>query len=104
MDDRDSDRERVREVERTTVVHTDSDRGRGGGLLLAAILLVALLALLFFLFGGSLDRAADEVDVNVNVDAPEVTVPDVDVPEVSVPDVDLSEVEAKEEDSGNQAQ
>ena len=65
-------------VEReTTVVATD---GGGGGGAVVAIVVVLLLALLAFLyFGGYLGRAADEVDVNVNVEAPKVDVPDVDI-------------------------
>lgn len=91
----DRDHDRIRETERTTVVHTDGERRGGRGLLIAIILLLAVAALLFFLFGGNVNRAADEVGVNVNVEAPEmpdVQVPDVDVPNVKVPDVDVSEV------------
>ena len=64
-------------VEReTTVIST----GGGGGGAIAAIVIVLLAALLLFLyFGGYLGRAADEIDVNVNVEAPKVEVPDVDV-------------------------
>jgi hypothetical protein len=95
------DREPVRERE-TTIIHTDSgDRSGGGGLILAVVLLVAVAALLFYLFGGGLNRAADEVGVNVNVEAPELKIPDVEVnvPEIKVPDIDV-----KAEDSdGNKA-
>lgn len=86
MSDYDRDPEPIRETERTTVVHTDGDRGRGGGVIIAVILLIAVLALLFFLFGGNLNRAADEVGVNVNVDAPKVEVPDLNV---NLPDIDV---------------
>jgi hypothetical protein len=75
----DRDRETIRDTERTTVVQTEGGR-RGGGALLAIVLIILLLVLLFFLFGrGMLDRAGDEVGVNVDVDAPKVDVPDVDV-------------------------
>ena len=64
--------EPVRERE-TTVVTTD---GGGGGVILAVVLILAVLALLYFLFSGSFNRAADEVGVNVNVEAPKIEVPD----------------------------
>jgi hypothetical protein len=95
MTDPDRERETVRDTERTTtVIQTDGDRGGGGGMLLAVLLIVVLLAILYFVFSGSFNRAADEVGVNVNVEAPKVAVPDVniDVPdkiEVKVPDVDV---------------
>lgn len=102
MSDRDRDPlgepETVRETERTTVVHTGGDGGRGGGggLVIALVLLVAVVALLFYLFGGGLNRAADEVGVNVNVETPEikttdidVKLPDVDIGDVKLPDVDI---------------
>ena len=87
-------REPLREpiVEReTTIIHTDTDRGRGSGPVIAIVLILALAALLYFLLaGGGLNRAADEVGVNVNVDAPEVKLPDIDinVPE-NLPDIDI---------------
>lgn len=96
MSDNDRDREPIRDTERTTVVHTESDRGRGGGVLIAVVLIIALLVLLFVLFGGSLNKAADEVGVNVDVEMPkaDVQIPDIDVniPEnvnVQLPDVDV---------------
>ena len=45
-----------------------------------AILLVLVVALLLFLyFGGFLGGRSDEVDLNVNVDVPEVKAPDIDI-------------------------
>jgi hypothetical protein len=94
MTDPDRDREPVRDVERTTtVVSTGGDRG-GGGALLAVLVIIVLLAVLYFVFSGTFNRAANDVGVNVNVEAPKVAVPDVDlkVPdkiEVEVPDVDV---------------
>ena len=77
----------------TTVVHTDGDRGRGRGLLLGIVLLLLVGLLLYFLLGrGDLNEAADEVGVNVNVEAPDLKMPDVDVPDVTVPDVDVPDV------------
>jgi cell division protein FtsX len=94
--DRDGERpvERDRVTERTTtVIDTGGDRGRGGGVLIAVVLLILVLAVLFFLFGGNLNRAADKVGVDVNVDAPKVETPDIniDVPEkIDVEGVELS--------------
>jgi hypothetical protein len=92
MGDYDREPERVRETERTntTIVQTDGGRRGGGGVLVAVILLIAVLVLLFFLFGPGLNRAADEVGVNVNVEAP--SMPDVKMPDVdiNVPDVNVS--------------
>lgn len=69
--------ETVRDTERTTIIQTDGGRGRGGGgAIIAIVLVLALLALLYFLFGGGLNRAADGVGVNVNVEAPKVDMPD----------------------------
>jgi hypothetical protein len=80
-----------RVTEHTTVVTNDRG-GRGGGWIVAILVLIALLVVLFLLFGKGLNRAADEVGVNVNVEAPKIEVPDsvkIDVPdkvEVEVPD------------------
>jgi len=102
MSDHDRERETVRDTERTTVVATGGDRGGGGGVVLAVLVILALLAVLYFVFSGSFDRAADEVGVNVNVEAPKVEVPDV---EVKVPDKIELKVpeEVKVETEGNTA-
>lgn len=68
--------ETVRDTERTTVIQTGGRERGGGGVLLAVVLILALLAVLYFVFSGSLNRAADEVGVNVNVEAPNIEVPD----------------------------
>ena len=88
--DRDPDPAPIRDTERTTVVHTEGGRG-GSGLLIAIVLIIAVLAVLFLLFGGNLNRAADEGDINIAVDAPEVTLPEVNIPDVNlnIPDVDI---------------
>ncbi|HEX8262027.1 MAG TPA: hypothetical protein VF547_04040 [Allosphingosinicella sp.] len=103
MSDPDRERETVRDVERTTtVVQTgNGDRG-GGGVLLAVLVILVLLAVLYFVFSGSFNRAADEVGVNVAVEAPKVDIPDVNVKmpdkiEVKVPD------EVKVDTDGNEA-
>ena len=102
MTDPDRDREpepvREREVERTTtVISTGGDRG-GGGALLAVLVIVVLLAVLYFVFSGSFNRAADEVGVNVNVEAPKVEVPDVNL---KIPD--KIDVDVKSDSGGNKA-
>jgi hypothetical protein len=105
MSDYDRDREPVRETERTTttVVQTDGGGRGGGGILLAVVAILVLLAVLYFVFSGGFNRAADDIGVNVNVEAPKVSMPDVNlkVPdkiEVNVPDVDV-----KSDGQGNKA-
>ena len=97
MTDPDRERETVRETDRTTIVHTDGGRGRGGGVLLAAVVIIVLLAILYFVFSGSFNRAADEIGVNVNVEAPKVEVPDVNI---KVPE----KIEVTTDGDGNKAQ
>jgi hypothetical protein len=102
----DREPERIRETDRTTtVVHTDGGGRRGGGgVLLAVGLIVALLVVLFFLFGGNLNRAADEVGVNVDVDAPKVEMPDVELKVPDKIDVEVPDVEVKADGDGNKAE
>lgn len=72
-------------VEReTTIIHGGGDRG-GGGTIVAIVVLLAILVLGFLWFNGNLGGAADEIDVNVNVDAPDIDIPEIDVPEVAPP-------------------
>ncbi len=105
MTDPDRERETVRDTERTTtVIQTDGDRGGGGGVLLAVLLIIVLLAILYFVFSGSFNRAADEVGVNVNVEAPKVEVPDVDINMPDKIDVKVPEVDVKADGDGNKAQ
>ena len=95
MTDPDREPETVREVERTTtVVSTGGDRG-GGGALLAVLVIIVLLAVLYFVFSGSFNRATD---VNVNVEAPKIDVPDV---KLEVPD--KIDVDVKTDGDGNKA-
>lgn len=71
------EQERPVEVEReTTIIQTGNGGGGGGGLLAIVLLLVAAVAA-FLYFGGYLQRAADGVDINVNVGAPKVELPDI---------------------------
>ncbi|HYE27486.1 MAG TPA: hypothetical protein VEA61_04540 [Allosphingosinicella sp.] len=101
MSDHDRERETVRDTERTTVVQTDGGRGGGGGVIVAVVLLLVVAAVLFVVFGGAFNRAADEVGVNVNVEAPKVEVPDVDIKVPEKIEVKVPEVEVKSE--GNSA-
>jgi hypothetical protein len=92
-------RETVRDTERTTIIQTGGGRDRGGGgVLLAVVLLLALLAVLYFVFSGSFNSAADSVGVNVNVEAPNVDVPD--NIELKVPD----EIDVSTEGGGNKSE
>lgn len=83
MTDPDRDRIVVEEtpprVERETTVITTGNGGGGGGAIVAVLVILVVAVLLFLYFGGYLNRAADEVNLNVNVDAPKVEVPDIDV-------------------------
>ena len=102
--EREIPRETVRDTERTTIIQTDGggDRG-GGGVILAILLILVLLGVLYFLFGGGLNRAADEVGVNVNVETPKVEMPKVDMPdkiELNVPD----KIDVTTDGGGNKAQ
>ena len=85
------DRERVKESDRTTIVTTDGG-GRGGGTTVAVVLVIVLLIiLLFVVFGDRLRDTADEVavpedlDVNVNVAAPVIRLPDVEIRQADEP-------------------
>ena len=101
MGDHDRDREPLRESERTTIITSDGDRGRGSGVLIAVVAILAVLILLFILFGGNLNRAADEVGVNVDVSTPQVDVPDIDVNVPEKIEVDLPDVDTKDEPPAN---
>ena len=92
------ERETVRDTERTTIIQTGGggDRG-GGGVILAVVLILAVLALLYFVFSGSFNRAADEVGVNVNIEAPKVEMPD--KIELKVPD----EIDITTDGGGNKS-
>lgn len=102
--EREIPRDTVRDTERTTIIQTDGGRDRGGGgVVLAVVLILALLAVLYFVFSGSFNRAADEVGVNVNVEAPKVEMPSVELPdkiEVDVPD----KIDVTTDGGGNKAQ
>jgi hypothetical protein len=67
-------------VERHTTIVTSGERSGGGGTILAVVLLVALLVVLFLLFGRGLLDGGTDLNVNVDVKAPEVDLPKVDPP------------------------
>lgn len=62
----------------TTVINTGGDRG-GGGMLVALLVLMVIAIGAFLFFGGYLQSAADDLDVNVNVAAPKIELPDVTI-------------------------
>ena len=62
----------------TTIIQAGERRG-GGGVLVALVVLLILGLLAFLFFGGHLRRAADKTDINVNVEAPKVELPDVQI-------------------------
>lgn len=61
----------------TTVIHTRE--GGGGGVIAAVVLLFVIGAIAFFFFGGYFEKATKDVNVNVNVDAPKIELPDVEI-------------------------
>lgn len=70
------EQERPVEIEReTTVIQTGN--GGGGGVVALVIVALAAAVIAFLFFGGYFERAADKVDVNVNVEAPKVELPDI---------------------------
>ena len=62
----------------TTVINTGGGGG-GGGTIVAVVVVLVLVVLAFVYFGGYLQSAADDLDVNVNVAAPNVELPDVTI-------------------------
>lgn len=62
----------------TTIIQTGERRG-GGGAIVALVVLFGLAVLAFLYFGGYLSRAADKADVNINVAAPNIELPDVQI-------------------------
>jgi hypothetical protein len=69
------ERPEERPVERETVIVDRGSRGGGGGIIaILAVLVIAILAFLFF--GGWLQKAADNADINVNI-APKIELPDI---------------------------
>ncbi|MGE0178472.1 MAG: hypothetical protein AB7O91_01465 [Sphingomonas sp.] len=62
----------------TTIIQTGERRG-GGGAIVALVALLILGLVVFIFFGGYFDRAIDKADINVNVAAPNIELPDVQV-------------------------
>lgn len=69
----------------TTIIQTGERNGGGGGVVAAIVALFVLGALAFFFFGGYFEKAADEMNVNVNVEAPNVELPDINIEPPSQP-------------------
>jgi hypothetical protein len=76
-DHRSDDEPRV--VHETTVIDTGGRGGGGGGLVALIVLLIIVAVAAFLYFGGYLGKAADKADINVNVAAPDIDLPDVNV-------------------------
>jgi len=69
-----------RPVEReTTVIHTGGRDGGSGGAIAAILVILVIAVLAFLYFGGYLQRAADQTDINVNVAAPKIELPDIKI-------------------------
>jgi hypothetical protein len=68
-----------RPVERETVVVSRGDRSGGGGAIAAILVILVIAVIAFLYFGGYLQRAADETNINVGVEAPKIELPDVTV-------------------------
>ena len=62
----------------TTVINTGERRG-GGGALIAIVLLLVVATLAFLYFGGYLQRAAKSTNINVNLEAPKIDLPDINI-------------------------
>lgn len=73
------EQERPVEVERETTVINTGNGGGGGGIIALVVVLIAAAVIAFLFFNGYFERAADEVGVNVNVEAPDVKMPDINI-------------------------
>jgi len=72
-------------VHETTVIEGGRGGGGGGGLIALVILVIVLGVAAFLYFNGYLGRAADKADINVNVAAPKIDLPDINVTTSSPP-------------------
>ena len=77
--------ERERPIERETTIIQTGERGGGARLIIAIVLLAIVGALAFVYFSGGLRRAAEEVNVNVNVGSPELKLPDINITPPTAP-------------------
>lgn len=68
-----------RPIERETTVIQANGSGGGSGVIVAIVLLFLIGAVAFFFLGGYFEKAADKVDVNVNVVTPRIDLPDVKI-------------------------
>ena len=68
----------------TTVINTGGGGG-SGGTIVGLLVLVVLAIGAFLYFGGYIGRAADDLDVNVNVATPKIELPDVRIETPSAP-------------------
>jgi hypothetical protein len=80
MDEPEKIVEREPVVERHTTVVTSGGGGGGGTALAAALLLIVGLVLLWFLFLRGGEEAGTNIDIGVDVKAPDVDLPDISPP------------------------
>ena len=66
-------------VRRETTVIQTGERSGGGGVIVGLIAVLVIGVLAFFFLGGYFDRAVDKGDINVNVAAPKVELPDIEI-------------------------
>ena len=66
-------------VRHETMIIQTGERRSGGGTIVALVVLFALGLLALLYFSGYLGRAADKADVNINVSAPNIELPDVQI-------------------------
>ena len=62
----------------TTIIQT-GERSGGGGVIVGLVVLLIIGLFAFLFFSGYLGRAVDKGDINVNVAAPKIELPDVQV-------------------------
>lgn len=77
--------ERERPIERETTIIQTGERSGGSGVIIAIVLLAIVAALAFVYFSGGLRRAAEDVNVNVNVGSPELKLPDINITPPTAP-------------------
>lgn len=86
MDERDRVEGEPPRVEReTTVIHT-GERSGGGGTVMLVVLLIAVVGLVLYLISsGVFDRTGEDVNVNVSIDAPDLSLPEIAPPQRPAP-------------------
>jgi hypothetical protein len=70
--------ERERPIHETTVINTGERRGGGAAIAAIALLVIVAVAAVLY-FGGYLQRAADKTDIDINIEAPKVQLPEMHI-------------------------